>query len=156
LIGISDTASVAYDLNSGAKIADFGNLNLGRNAHMVISPDETTLAFTSDNRWTHVINRDTLARTDINIGYYVYDRETHMALSQDNRFLAIGATRINVWDLQNLKPIVGDRMPTAFNFPGPDGLIQDIHFLDNNTIETVTGVSTTTRWNMTTGEPITQ
>jgi hypothetical protein len=74
-----------------------------------------------------------------------------MALSPDNRYLAVGATRVNVWDLQNLQPIAGDRMPTAFNFPGPDGLIQDIHFVDGNTLETRTG-SGNSYWDMTTGE----
>jgi hypothetical protein len=153
LIGISDGKAVAFDLNNGARVTEFGNLLLGRNAHMVISPDATTLAFTSDNRWTHVINRDTLARIDLNIGFYSYDRETHMAISPNNRFLAIGATRVNVWDLQSLKPIAGDRMPTAFNFPGPDRLIQDLHFLDDSTIETTTS-SGSSYWNMMTGESI--
>jgi hypothetical protein len=153
IIGVGDTIATAYSLNNGAKVAEFDDLNLGRNAHMVISPDSTTLAFTSDNRWTHVINRDTMSRIDLNTGYYIYDQETTMALSPNNRYVAIGATRVNVWDLQNLKPIVGDRMPTAFNFPGPYSQIIDIHFVDDNTIETETysGVSD---WNMTTGEEI--
>jgi WD40 repeat protein len=153
LVGIGDTVTSAFDLNNGAKIADFYDLNLTRNAHMVVSPDGTTLAFTSDNRWTHVINRDTMNRIDLNMGFYSYDRETTMALSQDNRYLAIGATRVNVWDLQNLQPIVGDRMPTAFNFPGPGSFITDIHFVEGNIIETETYTSVS-YWDMTTGEEI--
>ena len=153
LIGISNDEVAAYDLNSGAKISSFGDLNLGRNAHVVFSPDGTTLAFTSDIRWAFVINRDTLARVNVNIGYYYSDEETTMAISPDNRYLAIGARRVNVWDLQNLQPIEGDRMPTAFNFPGPERLIRDIHFVDGNTIETITGDGTS-YWKMTTGEQI--
>jgi WD40 repeat protein len=153
LIAIADEEVAAYDLNNGAKVVVLGDLNLGRNAHMVYSPDGTTLAFTSDNRWAHVINRDTLVRVDVNIGYYIFDNETTMAVSPDNRYLAVGANRVNVWDLQNLQPIAGDRMPTAFNFPGPEAFIQDIHFVDGSTIETVTG-SGKSYWNMTTGEQI--
>lgn len=153
LVAISDSEVAIYDMNTGMKVTSLGNLGLGGRPHMIFSPDNTTLAFTSDNRWTHVINRDTLARVDINIGYYIFGRESTMALSPDNRWLAIGAERVNVWDLQNPQPINGDRMPTTFNFPGPDALIRDIHFVDGGTLETIT-YKGTTYWNMTTGEQV--
>ncbi len=153
LVTISDSEAAIYDMNTGMKLTSLGDLDLGGRPRMIFSPDNTTLAFTSDNRWTHIINRDTLARVDVSIGYYTFGRESTMALSPDNRWLAIGAERVNVWDLQNLQPINGERMPTTFNFPGPEGLISDIHFVNGETLEAVTGRGTT-YWNMTTGDQV--
>lgn len=151
LIAINAWEVAAYDLNTGAKVSSFGDLNLFRNARVAFSPDGTTLAFSSNGRWTHVFNRDTLARIDIRVGFYNADREHTLAISPDNRYLAVGASRVDVWDLENLQPIEGDWMPSAFNFPGPDTVIRDIHFVDGSTIEAITSRGAS-YWNMTTGE----
>jgi WD40 repeat protein len=153
LIAINRWEVAAYDLNNGAKVASFGDLNLFGNAHVVFSPDRTTLAFSSNSRWAHVINRDTLARIDVRIGFYNADREHTMALSPNNRYLAVGASRVDVWDLQNLQPIEEDSMPSAFHFSGPDDVIRYIHFVDSNIIEVITQEGAS-YWNMTTGEQV--
>ena len=168
LIGIGDDEVAAYNFNGGAKVASFGDLNLSVYARMVFSPDGTTLAFTSRIPWVYVINRDTLARVDVNIG--LFGNETGMAISPDNRYLAVGYTRVNVWDLQNLPPVVADQTPTAFTFPGPVGFVQHLHFVDNSTVEIASIIRDGSRvegnivwtitdggtsyWNMTTGEEV--
>jgi hypothetical protein len=143
LMGIGDDEVAAYSFNGGAKIASFGDLNLSRYGHMAMSPDGTTLAFSSTIPWVYVINRDTLTRTDLYIGFYRYYLQDRIAISPDNRYLAIGTTEVNVWDLQNLQPIAGNRMPTMFSFAGPEAVIRDIHFVDGNTLEATSTVGDT-------------
>lgn len=149
LIGIGDDEVAAFSLSTGEKVASFGDLNLSRYGHVTYSPDGTTLAFTSRIRSVYVINRYSLARADVNID--LYGSEASVAISPDNRYLAVGYARVSVWDLQNLQPLTGDHTPTTFDFPGPELLVRDLHFVDGNTLETVTadGVS---YWDMTTGE----
>lgn len=155
LIGIADDEVAIYDLNSGTKVVSLGDIGLTSRPGMIFSPDHTMLAFHSENRLATVINRDTLARVDIHIGFYSYTNEHVMAISPDNRWLTVGDNRVNVWDLQNPPENLGARTPTAFNFSGPGESITDIHFLDNNIIETITYADTDPLyWNMVTGEQV--
>jgi WD40 repeat protein len=151
IIGIADDEVAAYSLLNGTKIASFGDLNLSRYGQLVFSPDGTTLAFTSRIPWVYVINRDTLARSDVFVG--IWGNEVGLALSPDNRYLVMGYAQVDVWDLQNLQPIADHQTPPTFTFAGPDRLIDHIHFLDGGTIEAITEDGSSL-WNLTTGEQI--
>jgi WD40 repeat protein len=154
LIGIGDDEVAVYNLNGGAKIASFGDLNLSVYAHMAMSPDGTTLAFSSTIPWVYVINRDTLTRTDLYVGFSRYYLQGRIAISPDNRYLAVGTTEVKVWDLQNLQAIDGNQMPTTFAFAGPEDVIDDLHFVDGNILETISTTGDTSDWNMITGEQV--
>ncbi len=156
IIGLADSEVAIFDLATGAKVTSFGDLNLGRRPGMVFSPDRSWLAFHSDNRLVNVINRDSGARVDINVDYYIYDRESILAISPGNRWLAIGGWRVNVWDLQNPPGDVSTRTQHSYNFDGPANRILDIHFMDNGVIETITTGNNKSYWNMTSGEAVAQ
>lgn len=79
-------------------------------------------------------------------------RHGSIALSPDNRYLAIGFRAIRVWDLQNLEPAYEDRFP-IYRHEGPFANIGFLQFVDNTTIETrsADGVQL---WDLHTGELI--
>lgn len=75
-----------------------------------------------------------------------------VALSPDNRYLAVGGLAIRVWDLQNLEPAYEDRFP-IYRHEGPFANIGCLQFVDNTIIETrsADGVQL---WDLHTGELI--
>jgi WD40 repeat protein len=75
-----------------------------------------------------------------------------IALSPDNRYLALGYTVIRIWDLENLQPAYEDRLP-LYRHDGPEANIRCLRFVDANTIET-NSVLAIQRWDLHTGAPI--
>lgn len=153
LVIIDDLEEAIYDLDSGAKLISFGDLKLWGDPGMVFSPDHNLLAFYADQQHTLIFNRNTMQQVKLNTNFYYVAGEIHMAISDDNRWLAIGNQRVNVWDLQNPKADLPSRTPPTFNFDGPDGRISALKFGDGNVIEAVTDDGTT-YWDMTTGEQV--
>jgi WD40 repeat protein len=153
LVTISNQEAAAYDLNNGAKVISFGKLNLAARPGMIFSPDYSTLAFHSNNHHVYVINRDTLAQTDVNIGFHYRGGEQRLALSPDNRWLVSAGEPIYAWDLQNLTKDDDGYSPPIFQFYGPTSIVHHVQFVNAGTIETVTD-SDTTYWDFQTGAPV--
>ncbi|MBI5667363.1 MAG: hypothetical protein HZC41_05085 [Chloroflexi bacterium] len=96
----------------------------------------------------------TMTGTEVNVeglaAPYIPFADYHpVALSPDNRYLAVGYDAIRVWDLQNLPEAVEDRLP-IYRHGGPTARIWSVRFAAPGVIET-TSEEGTQRWDLHTG-----
>jgi len=149
LIGISNREVASYDLNTGAKVVTYGDVNGGR--RLAISPDGSRLAFFSDNSdrdfTLQVFNRDGSGAMQLFVGDYV--SPGHIAFSPDNRYLAIGGYMLSVWDLNN-PPAQSVAREPMYQYEGPVGYIDSVVFINSDVVETDDGAA----WNILTGAQV--
>jgi hypothetical protein len=69
-------------------------------------------------------------------GAYITGGDRHpIALSPDNRYLAVGYDALRIWDLTSLPAAYEDRLP-IYRHGGPDSIIASVRFLNDSIIET--------------------
>lgn len=155
------TAVRAYDLATGALLARYDN-PAASVAGFVLSPDDSTIAvFTHVQDSVSVLgeslgkfagatvwNRDTQQQVRIEhafMGLY----PTQVAISPDNRYLVVGFTALNVWDLQNLT----EEPLHAYDGPFPAQIVQ-VRFLQAACVETTAMSGSIQRWDIHSGAEI--
>jgi WD40 repeat protein len=153
-------AVIAYDLTTGSPAATFEN-GSWTDTRFAFSPDNTRVIAYSiaqpaslDVGALAIYNIGTGERIDMNVeGFaapYIPFADYHpVALSADNRYLAVGYDAIRVWDLQNLPAAIEDRLP-IYRHGGPDALIESLRFSADGVIETTSGDGVQ-NWDMHTG-----
>ncbi|MEP6984826.1 MAG: WD40 repeat domain-containing protein, partial [Chloroflexota bacterium] len=146
LWGSGEGGVSAYDVNTGVEVRFFQNQNWPE-ARFVFSPDNTQVVVYSiaqpgstgkgainiydiDSQAAVSVNVEGFAAPDIPLADY-----DPVALSADNRYLAVGYDAIRVWDIQNLPEKVEDRLP-IYRHAGPKTLIWSLRFSDAGVIET--------------------
>lgn len=148
LVGVSKKEVASFDLNTGAKVATFGDI--AGDFRLIFSPDDSHVALYSSDRYIYVFNRDTMARTNLNTGYYIPGSLT--AFSPDNRYLVRAGWTITVWDLQDPPGDISRLEPMA-QYNGPGAQVKSLQFIDGLTVETK-GADGTYRWNILTGKAV--
>ena len=146
---------VAFDIAGGEETLHYFN---PVDASFALDGTSSYFAFSPDGSQVIVYGQRS-ARNHTRPGMTVYDIATgyptavnieangagEVAMSSDNRYLAMSYTAVRVWDLQNLPENVEDRLPDyRLANPTDTYYIGTIHFLDNNTIEASPGGETVT------------
>lgn len=99
-----------------------------------------------------VWERGTEQHIDLNAGTDGSDYQARIALSPDNRYLAIGGNNLRVWDLVNLPAALADRKPVIYS--GPEVTINEVRFVNDGLLETVSS-NGTQQWDVATGDEVT-
>jgi WD40 repeat protein len=146
----------AYDLRTGQQTAYFPNLSSGGSF-----PDDFFLSNDGSKVVVYTVGtapgKSGATIWDINTGmnWHISSGDKfvkwldRVALSQDNRYLAVGMLAIRVWDLANL----GDGEP-IYRYEGPESDIVRLRFIDATILETVNQQGFVQRWNLHTGEEV--
>lgn len=157
----SSSVAVAYDLSTGAVVAEYSGTSRdwisGYYINFEVTEDNRYVIVTSYNNGpVRVWDRDTGQSVTVNVneGGGVAHTQSQIALSPDGRYLAIGMNYLRIWDLAALAPALREQQPN-YRYEGPTSRIRSVSFVDNNLIETISadGVQ---RWNVVTGELVSE
>lgn len=146
LWGSGEGGVSAYDVNTAIEVRFFQN-NSWAESRFVFSSDNSRVVVYSiaepgsvrdaaitiydiDSQASVAVNVEGFAAPEIPLANY-----HPVALSADNRYLAVGYDAIRVWDIQNLPEKFEDRLP-IYRHAGPKALIQSLRFSDWGVIET--------------------
>lgn len=121
LRGSGDVAT--YSLQNGARLAVYPNPddNGSRFSHFFVSEDGSKIVvFTVRNGdYLAVYDRSSGRETRVDTNGFVTSRPTRVALSPDNRYLAVEYTHLRVWDLREDADDWRDRDPVVSNYIFP-------------------------------------
>lgn len=165
------TGAVAFDRNSGLVVNSYpnppwdgGHFDFMYGHHILFSDDMShVIVYFSANSAAGLtvwdINQHRAYPVFVE-NYLGKGNSKKIALSPDNRYLAVGHFAIRVWDLHNLEPAYEDRLP-IYRHEGPvpisgifGGEITQLRFINNSIIQTTANGSEIQYWDLHTGELI--